>query len=148
MVAEVGHCRISFYSTLRTWYNVTRYDLFGRANYVVQSHSLKANSFFSQSGNSLHFIKPEVSSPYSHQPTTRVCPGLERSSPHRRILFPHYTFHVVLPSTLGTFNVSFPSGFLIKTLHAFIFPLYVTHSFPVSFSSIWSPNDIYLGDQI
>jgi hypothetical protein len=24
----------------------------------------------------------------------------------------------------------------------------VTHSFPVSFSSIWSPNDIYLGDQI
>jgi hypothetical protein len=88
---------------------------------------LECDTLLSQSRNFPHFMEPEDSLPHTLQPA--ICPYLEpdRSSPFYLSHFSKMHFNIILPSTLGSYELSLFSGFPAKTLYApLLFPIYAT----------------------
>jgi hypothetical protein len=110
----------------------------GTHDYILLSHgsgSLQTTLLLSHSRTSQHFIEHEGSLPCSQEPSTGSCLKPDQSSTYhpilRSFLISHTHLHLNFPSGL------FPSGFLTKTLYAFLFSPCILHVLPFSFSFTW-----------
>ena len=94
--------------------------------------SVRSRHVPSESWNSLHFIKPEVSLPHPQQPAICLYPEPEQSSQCSPSYYSKFHFNIILPSTPGSSEWSPSLKFLTKILYALFLSPYVLHSLTIS----------------